>query len=84
MAARKFAISVPEEVMHQVDQAARRHGVTRSRFIGSVLARVARARSDAEVSRAIDEIFSDPEITREQAETAHAFGRIVPGPAAKW
>jgi hypothetical protein len=66
MAAHKFAISVPEEVMAQIDEAAQRRGVTRSRFITDVLRRAARARSDAEITRRLDEIFSDPEVAREQ------------------
>ena len=41
MPVRKFAISVPVEVMVEVDQAAQRRGVTRSRFIAEVLGRVA-------------------------------------------
>ncbi|HVY62900.1 MAG TPA: hypothetical protein VHF22_14680 [Planctomycetota bacterium] len=73
MAAKKFAISVPEDVMRQVDRAARGLGVTRSRYIVGVLRRVARARSDAEITRRVDELFADPEVAREQAETAAAL-----------
>lgn len=84
MAARKIAISVPEEVIHQVDHAARRHGMTRSAFIAHVLGRVARARTDAEISRRVNELFSDPEIAREQVETAKAFRRVAPTHGAEW
>lgn len=84
MAARKFAISVPEDVMRQVDRAAARRGTTRSRFIADVLARVARARTDAEISRRVDALFSDPEVVREQADTARAFHRAAPRGGAEW
>ena len=70
MSAKKFAISVPEEVMDQVDRAARGRGVTRSRFISDVLRRVAHARRDAEVTRRIDELFADPKLQKEQKGTA--------------
>jgi len=73
MAARKFAISIPEEVMAQVDRAAGERGLTRSRFIAIVLARTARARSDAAISRRIDEVLADPEIAAEQRSTAAAY-----------
>lgn len=84
MPVRKFAISVPVEVMVEVDQAAQRRGVTRSRFIAEVLGRVARARSDAEVSRRIDRLLADPEIAREQVETARAFRGAAHGAGTEW
>ena len=84
MAVRKFAISVPEDVMREVDQAAARRGMARSSFIASVLARVARARTDAEIARRVDALFSDPEVVREQAETARAFRRAAPPAGTDW
>ena len=84
MAAMKFAISVPEDVMRQVDRAAKRRRMTRSGFISRVLARVARAQTDAEISRKVDEIFSDPEVAREQVATARAFRRSAPTAGAGW
>ena len=80
MAARKFAISVPEDVMRQVDRAARRRRMTRSGFITHVLAHVASARTDAEISKRVDAIFRDAEVAREQRETARAFRRT----GAEW
>lgn len=73
MGARKFAISIPEEVMEQIDEAAARRGITRSRFISDVLRTAARARTDAEITRRLDEVFSDPEVAREQRRTSRAF-----------
>jgi metal-responsive CopG/Arc/MetJ family transcriptional regulator len=74
-AAKKFAISVPPDVMRQVDRAARARGWTRSRFIASVLRVAAQKLTDAEIARAVDELFSDPELAAEQSETARAFQR---------
>jgi hypothetical protein len=73
MAAKKFAISIPEDVMREVDRAARGAGVTRSRFIAGVLRRVARARSDADITRRVDALFADAALAREQAGTAAAL-----------
>jgi hypothetical protein len=78
MPARKLAISVPEEVIREVDRAAKRRGMTRSGFITGVLSDVARARTDAEISRRVNALFSDPDIAREQVETAKKFRRIAP------
>lgn len=70
MAVHKFALSIPRDVMAEVDGAARRRGVTRSRFISDVLRKVARARSDAEITRRLDEVFSDPAVAGEQRRTS--------------
>ncbi len=75
MATRKLAISVPEDVVHDVDAAAKQRGMTRSGFITHILRRIARARSDAEISRRVNEVFADPEVAKEQAETARQFSR---------
>jgi len=84
MASRKLAISVPEEVLDQVDGAARGRGMSRSGFITHVLRQVARARTDAEISRRVDELFSDPEIVREQAATANDYRRSTPHRGTGW
>ena len=84
MAARKFAISIPDDVMTQVDQAARRRGVTRSRFIAQVLSHVASARRDAEISHAVDAFFSDPVIAREQVATTRAFQKVAAHAGTEW
>jgi macrodomain Ter protein organizer (MatP/YcbG family) len=81
---RKFAISVPEAVMRHVDRAARRRGMTRSRFVSHVLARVAEARTDAEISRRVDALFADPALAREQRRTARAFRRRAGAPGTEW
>ena len=65
MTAKKFAISIPEDVMGQVDQAAAERGVTRSRFISDVLRRAAQARSDREITRQLSLVFADPEVEAE-------------------
>jgi hypothetical protein len=54
----KFAISVPVETMSRVDHEAKRHGMTRSRYISVVLARVAQRQRDAAISKKVDEVLS--------------------------
>jgi len=71
-------------VIRKVDQAAKRRGMTRSGFITDVLSHVARARTDAEIARRVNDLFSDPEIAREQVEAAKQFRRIAPRRGAEW
>lgn len=59
VAATKFAISVPAATMTQVDRAAKRLGVTRSRYIAVILDRVARRERDAAISKAVDRVLAE-------------------------
>lgn len=58
MPATKFAISVPAETMRQVDQAAKRLKMTRSRYIAVVLARVAKVEHDRAISKRVDDVLA--------------------------
>jgi metal-responsive CopG/Arc/MetJ family transcriptional regulator len=84
MAVRKLAISIPEDVVREVDAAAKKRGMTRSGFISDILRRIARARTDAEIARRVNEVFADPEVAREQSETARRFSRNAPERGAEW
>jgi len=66
MARRKTAIAVPEEVLAEVDRAARERGESRSGFISRVLRLTVRARRDAEVTRRLDALFADTSLRDEQ------------------
>lgn len=84
MATKKFAISVPEDVMDEVSRAAAQQGVSRSAYIVQVLRRLAGAQKDAEISRRINALFDDPAIAAEQAQTARAFRRSSGSPGTEW
>lgn len=84
MPATKFAISVPARVMLEVDRAAASRGVTRSHFIADVLGRVAKARTDREITRRLDALFSNESLVAEQRETAKALGGARSGVGTKW
>ena len=59
MAHRKTAIAVPEEILAEVDRAARERGESRSAFISRVLRLAVRARRDAEVTQRLNALFAD-------------------------
>lgn len=84
MATRKFAISVPEDVMDEVSRAAERQGLSRSAYIVQVLRRLAGARRDAEISRRINLLFDEPAVAKEQQQTAQAFRRRAPAEGTEW
>ena len=84
MAAKKIAISVPEEIIAEVDRAAADAGTTRSGFITSVLRRIASARSDAEITRRVNAFFTDPEMLEEQARTTRAYEELSASAGTEW
>lgn len=59
MASTKFAISMPPATMKRVDRAAKRLGMTRSRYIATVLDCVARRERDAAISAAVDRVLAE-------------------------
>lgn len=83
MAVKKIAISVPVDVLAQVDAAASERGENRSRFITQMLVLLARARTDREIRRRVDAVFADPELASEQVQTARsgakALAKVVKG-----
>ena len=76
MATAKIAVTIPEDVLEAVDSAARERGESRSGFISRVLRAAMSARSDAEVTRRLNEIFTDPRIAAEQRLVAEAMDGI--------
>lgn len=84
MSVRKLAISVPEDVVEQVDRAAKRAKTTRSAFITDILRLTASAQSEAEIRRRIRHFFEDPEIVRDQRRSAGELARLRPEAGTEW
>ena len=76
MAYRKTAIAVPEDILEEVDRAARERGESRSRFISRVLRLAVRARRDAEVTRRLDALFADESGREEQRRDAQELAQL--------
>lgn len=70
MALHKTAIAIPDQLLSDVDRAAQSRGETRNRFITRVLQEAVRARRDAEVTKRLNDLFADPELTAAQVRTA--------------
>ena len=69
MPLKKIAITIPADVLKAIDQGAKARGESRSKYITRILKRTAGARRDAEITRKIDELYSDPEfVAAELAE----------------
>lgn len=82
MSVTKFAISVPAETMNQVDRAAKRLGMTRSRYIAVVLQHVARKERDAAISRRVDEVLAD--LDQQDLDSAEHLRRARRDEGTEW
>jgi metal-responsive CopG/Arc/MetJ family transcriptional regulator len=74
----RVAVSLPKPIANAVDQLAEQRGESRSRFIASLLARVASAKRDREIRAEIDALFASPTVRAEQRDTAEAFLGVSP------
>ena len=77
MALRKTAIAISDELLQEIDRAARQRHESRNRFVTRVLRFAVRARRDAEITQRLNELFSDPvssEYQRREAAELDAAG----------
>jgi len=82
MRATKFAISMPVETMRQVDRAAKRLGMTRSRYIAVVLARIAQRERDAAISKKVDEVLA--ELNEQDLDSVEHLRRAKRDAGTEW
>jgi predicted transcriptional regulator len=73
MAVRKIAISLPEEVLRQVDRLAKRTHTTRSGCIARVLSKVSHAATQAEITVRINQLFGEGGVADEQSSVTDAY-----------
>jgi hypothetical protein len=71
----KTAVTIPVDLLTQVDQAARQRGESRSRYITRVLGAAVRARRDVDLTRRLNELFAADDVRDEQRRTADELDR---------
>jgi metal-responsive CopG/Arc/MetJ family transcriptional regulator len=77
MAVKKIAISVPEEVIRQVDRLAKRTHTTRSGLISQILKEVSQAQTQADLTAQINRVFDDLSVQEEQSSTSKVYLRAA-------
>jgi metal-responsive CopG/Arc/MetJ family transcriptional regulator len=70
LARHKTAIAIPEDLLAEVDAAARERDESRSAFITRVLRAAVRARRNRDITRRLDALFADDSVRQEQREAA--------------
>jgi metal-responsive CopG/Arc/MetJ family transcriptional regulator len=76
MPLRKTAIALPDNLLAAVDRAAESRGESRNRFVTRVLQEAVRARRDADVTKRLNELFTNVEDAQEQARTANELDAV--------
>jgi len=62
----KVAITLPEEIVTQIDDAAHDRGESRSAFVANVLRAALRARRGEAITRQLNALFADEAVAAEQ------------------
>ena len=71
MNTKKVAITMPAQLVTMIDDISRQKGMSRSRFISTVLRENVITEKEKQIRDAYDRIFSDESIKKEQLETAY-------------
>jgi metal-responsive CopG/Arc/MetJ family transcriptional regulator len=69
----KTAITVPEEVLAEIDRAALARGESRSKYVTRVLMAAVRARHDAEITDRLNALFADERVAAAQVAEASSL-----------
>lgn len=67
---------MPEDVLDEIDRAARERHESRSAFITRILRSALRARKDRDITRRLEVLFSDPATNEGQRQTAQDLDEI--------
>ncbi len=73
MNTQKIAISVPADLVATIDMISKQKGMSRSRYISTVLHEKVLSERQRQIKEAYNRVFSDDSIKREQLETSLWF-----------
>ena len=73
MTTQKVAISIPEDLIREIDLISKNKGLSRSRYIASALGDKVADEKKELLRQAYDRVFSDEDVQKEQLETAKWF-----------
>jgi metal-responsive CopG/Arc/MetJ family transcriptional regulator len=69
----KVAITIPKDLLDAVDAISSERGMSRSKFISSLIREKLREQRNTHLKEVYDRVFSDETIRKEQLETARWF-----------
>lgn len=84
MTTMKVAISMPEELVREVDVVSKEKNLSRSGYITGLVKRAVRAGRREKIKAAYDKVFSDPEIIAEQNKISLAYDHSGSDKGQEW
>ena len=84
MNTQKVAISMPPDLVATIDGISRKLGVSRSKYISSILREKIREERQRALKEAYDRVYSDESIREEQLETLRFFEGAGNGEGQEW
>jgi len=84
MNTQKVAISIPEDLLKDIDLISKKKGLSRSRYIASALSTKVADEKRELLKHAYDRVFSDEKIQKEQRDTAGWFERVGSEEGQEW
>ena len=80
----KVAITMPKELVREVDAVRKEEEISRSGYITRIVREAVRAERKERLKAAYDRVFSDPEIVKEQKEVALFFDNSGNNQGQEW
>ncbi len=84
MNTQKVAITIPKNLVLMIDEISKQAGVSRSRYISTVLEEKILKEKDRQVKDAYDHVFSNSAIKKEQLETSEWLRGIENKEGQEW
>ncbi len=80
----KVALTIPKDLLAMVDAISRARGVSRSKFISTLISERIRDERNIHLKEAYDRVFSDEKIRNEQLEAAQWFESGASNEGQEW
>ena len=84
MNTRKVAITIPKDLIAIIDTISRERGISRSKFISSVIREKITKERDRNLKEAYNRVFSDEAVRKEQLDTANWFLKAGSNEGQEW
>lgn len=84
MNTQKVAITIPSDLIILIDNISKKRGMSRSKFISTVLHEKILDERNRQIKEAYNKIFSDESICKEQLETASWFEGTSSDKGQEW
>ncbi len=84
MRTQKVAITIPKELVVMIDDISKKKGLSRSKFISTVLQEKILSEKEQHIRDTFDRVFSDESIKKEQCDCASWFEGVGTKEGQEW